>query len=206
MIKIVHINGQEYQFELTDVEEALLNEFILITKNIQELSFIQNFSTSYTLSTKPNEPLGTNIQSPSDEKLSILLHKIRPIILQDERTFFKKISSLIGKKIENKQFRQHLKDLNKSFSIDREKQLIHIKIDDIEITNEEILFQWLNAYEYHRDIKKIEHLKPLIESLGIDLFRSTMIDKLISKYNAIQQLSYLSERFVGSPGQRIFIK
>lgn len=206
MNKRILIDTKEYQFELNSGEIALLNEFLGIIKSIQELSVIKSFSTSYTISGKINEPICVELKLPADEELSIILHKIRPLILQDERTYFIKILGLLSRKVDDAGFRSYLKSLKQKFLIHQSQQAVFISINDTDISNEKILFEWLNAYEYHRDIHKIAMLQPLIESFGVELFRATMIEKLIDKFNAVQELAHIVEHFMDTSGKQVMIQ
>lgn len=206
MNKAVTINTQQYQISLISEDIELLKEFLSLTKSIQRLSFINNFSTSINMSGSVDQPFIITAKLPSEEDLSVFLHKMRPLILENERTYFTKITGFIGKVLADENLRIHLKDLNKKFKISKSHQPVLITINDTDITDERTLFVWLNAYEYHRDMQKIEELKPIIDFLGMETFKTLMVDKLVIKFNVVQELAYMVEHLIDESDRSVVIQ
>jgi hypothetical protein len=124
------------------------------------------------------------INLPNSDQISVLLHRIRPFILEKEVTFFNKIKNILYKVLD-KESQDELKNISKRFEhknnlpdIEFFKGYQNTKTD----TN---FYNWVNAEEYHSDKKKKEEVELLKKSLPNNLFYYQMIEIYIDKYNAI---------------------
>lgn len=188
--KQIIINGEGYQLDLNEEEVELLKEFVQLVQEIKSEPILdKKFSMSLNISGSVNEPMRFDIKLPDGMRLSALLHKMRPLILKEERTYLHKIIKVFAKKIDNPLLRDYFKTHSKKFRIDPSYQAYHIRIDEKDIINEETFFLWLNAYEYHRDIDKIKKMEPIVDAFGKDFLTAIMINILIDKFHAIQDMA-----------------
>ncbi len=195
--KEITINNKSYLVHFSDEEVLQLKEFYNIVKEIQSEPILSDkFSVSLNIAGSVNKPMKFDIKLPDSTQLSVLLHKMRPLILKQERTYLHKIIGMFAKKIDNTLLREHFKMQSGQFQIDSSHQAYHIKINDKDLVTEETFFLWLNAYEYHRDINKIEKLEPIIKAFGKDFFTAIMINILIDKFNAIQKIASFVEEII----------
>lgn len=188
--KQIIINGEGYQLDLNEEEVELLKEFVQLVQEIKSEPILdKKFSMSLNISGSVNESMRFDIKLPDGMRLSALLHKMRPLILKEERTYLHKIIKVFAKKIDNPLLRDYFKTHSKKFRIDPSYQAYHIRIDEKDIINEETFFLLLNAYEYHRDIDKIKKMEPIVDAFGKDFLTAIMINILIDKFHAIQDMA-----------------
>ncbi len=182
MIKKLKINSVEYELKLNDEQFKLINEFINLTDRLWEMVKDVDFNTNTSL----NFSVGNNMKKetilPKDKDVASVLHCLRPLILHEERTYLPKIKNIIVQNIKDENITLFLKKLVKNFNmIDAFK----IKFNDINLINDNTFKEWLNAFEFHRDIEKQKSLNVVIEGMGLDFFKSQMMVIAISKMNAI---------------------
>ncbi len=185
MKRSIIINQEKIDYEFSSSELSTLKLFFETVMSVYRLSNIKKVSTTMRISLTNMKFNGT---SPSEEDKSSFLHKIRPLILQKEITWTPNIINSLSKNIQSEQFRKLMNNL-KSFFNCNDPYSIDYAIDGGKIYNDNILKLWLNAYEYHRDIDKLEELKPLIDSIGIETFEAQMMDMIILKFNATQEVA-----------------
>ena len=126
--------------------------------------------------------------SPSEDDKSAFLHRIRPLILQKETTWTPNIINILSKNIRSEQFRKLMNNL-KSFFNCNDPYSIDYAIDGGKMYSSRILKLWLNAYEYHREVEKQKELALLIDSVGMETFEAQMMDMIILKFNATQEVA-----------------
>ncbi len=179
------INQEKIVYEFSSSELSVLRLFFETVMSVYELAILKNISTTIKISLVNMKFSGT---PPPEEAKSSFLHKIRPLILQNERTQTFKVINILSKNIQSKQFRKLMKNL-KSFFNCSDPYSLDYAIDGGEIYNDKTLKLWLNAYEYHRNIDKVKELKPLIDSIGMKTFETQMMDMIILKFNASQEVA-----------------
>jgi len=185
MIKTININSKEYTIEFKDQDIKLINEYINITDRIwtmvEDIDFKTNVSLNFTL----DGAMKKDVVLPRDKDIASVLHSARLLILPRERTYLPKIKNIILKNIQDKSLEFFLKTLVKNFKILNTLSNINLKFEDIDLIDESIFFEWLNAYEFHGELTKQEKLRIIIDKLGKDYFKSLMIGILITKVDAI---------------------
>ncbi|PTB83832.1 hypothetical protein C9926_00870 [Sulfurovum lithotrophicum] len=135
-------------------------------------------------------PITINSQLLHDDNIAILLHKIRPFILQSEPTYLPKIMNLLSREINDTLVRQYIKQQRENFLIKQDKQAIQLHVIDsnININSDNILNLWLNTEEYHRDNKKRKELKVILDGLPSNLFQYFMQEAIINKTTTILKI------------------
>ncbi|MCT7466558.1 hypothetical protein N5T78_08210 [Aliarcobacter cryaerophilus] len=124
------------------------------------------------------------INLPNSDQISVLLHRIRPFILEKEATFFNKIKNILYK-ILDKESQDELKSISKRFEHKNNLPDIEFFEGCQNIKTDTNFYNWVNAEEYHSDKKKKEEVELLRKSLPNNLFYHQMIEIYIDKYNAI---------------------
>jgi len=122
---------------------------------------------------------------PPDDKLSALLHELRPFILQNEDTNFYKIQKILGKRFENDQFRSFLKSIRKYYQGEKITGMISITANGKLVNGDALVSTWLNAYEYHRDQEKREEMEKVSEVFPFEATRALLVMILYDKVDAI---------------------
>jgi len=180
MKKYIIINNKKFDYEFSNSELQILKSFFKEVMHVNNLPSTKKISTTIKISLSNMKVKG--IPPPIEEKNSFL-HMLRPLILQKEATWTPKVINILYKHIDSELFREFL-NTQKSFFKCKDPYSLSYTIDEGKIYNEKILKLWLNAYEYHRDIKKIEELKAIIKPIGMETFETQMMDMIILKFNS----------------------
>ncbi len=129
---------------------------------------------------------GTHVETNEidDEYLSSFLHKLRPLILEDEKSSFEKILQLLVRRFSNLGMNRQAKAFRRHYKKSTFSDYGQITIADVPVFNDKTLWDWLNAYEYHRDSDKKDRIK-YIESSFASGTRSVFIWQLRDKADVI---------------------
>ncbi len=183
--------------EFSDEEWELLEHFIeesekLFESEIYPLKIKGNFKINW------NEEEGFTDDSTllSDDEFSILLHRLRPFVLQNESIHLPKVCNYLKKRIKHPKIVQWIDEDREMFLGRRFESLVKIKcrnqadsnLNDIQINSEETLKKWLNAFEYHRDEPKRAEFKSMEKFLPNDTQKAIFTYMLVDKVRAITRL------------------
>ncbi len=125
------------------------------------------------------------------------LHRFRPLGLQSESTNFNRICSLLTKEIADPYFRSMIDLQRDIFSGKVLQTQFRIWSDDTVLNSEKVLYDWLNAYEYHRDKEKREFIESLHTMIPLDASKVLFIALLTEKTKAINNVAALVAVIVG---------
>lgn len=128
---------------------------------------------------------------PDTDTVGLLLHRMRPFILQNEPASFLAVASLIGRQVELPAIRDLLARLRREFDGRAFRETIQIDVNDIMLNSDRTLMDWLNSHEYHRDPEKREVIQQLLNSFPGELARAVFISMLIDKLRACVNLAKL---------------
>ena len=190
MNKKIIINNEKFEIILEKEDLKLIHEFIRLTTHIKDNVDLNNFAVSVNISGQVNETVQLKHKLPCEKELSTLLLKIRPLMLQSERTYFIKLKNLITMKIDNVDFKDYMKNLSEKFLIKNSIQSFKIEINNYNMTTENAFKEWLNSEIYHFDEDKRDKLEPIINTIGDNIYKAFMIEKLILKFNCILELCH----------------
>lgn len=176
------------QFDSTE-HVILLNYLEQYEQLIQSKPLREGFPCSFT--EKWEEGVGSTIKTslPDNDTLSILLHRLRPFILQEEPASYLKTVSILGKQIKNNFIRQILKEERKLYDGRDAQQYLRISSNDILINSEETLYKWLNSHEYHRDPDKRKEIDTLLEQFPENLMKVLLVSMLVDKVESIKNIA-----------------
>jgi len=210
-IKKIYINDIETSILWNEYELKKIQNFICFANRLKGVIHRKGETfraMSMSISAEVEQEVKFNISLPPDDDKSILLHNLRPFILQGEQTFLPSVCSLLFRGVEDKNFRKFIGNQIKKFSIHKSMQSYYINVteeQDQTLNSDEVLKLWLNAYEYHRDEDKIERIKTLTSFLPYNLFEFIMINALLDKTNAILEISNACERILNPEINKIEI-
>ena len=134
---------------------------------------------------------------PTSRDLQIILHNLRPFILQNEPYQFYKTVKLLQRYMRHeiiKLYFQPIKDMfsGKAWQDGTEIQanifLSEGSLDSVILNCEKTLMDWLNAYEYHRDIDKQELMKKIDAVCPSGFPRVIYSSLIIDKYKAVAEV------------------
>jgi len=137
---------------------------------------------------------------PSEGDLAEFLHRLRPIILENDRTSFVRVASILGRRIDSKPVRALLKAQRRRF--DGKDQDVEIRQGEVRINSEKVLKDWLNAFEYHPDHEKREVLKALHRIFPLDASKVLFLSQLVEKVKAAHVLGTLIENIHRGDGTK----
>lgn len=179
----ISITG-EFSEENWRLLESFLAEVdaVLNTKLVQE-GFFGNSEMSWD----KEKGLSFSQNLPDDDNLAVFLHKFRPLLLTNEKTYFPKIRNLIAKEFDQPYIRSMLSEQLDYFTGKRNNSLFKVSSQNVVLNSEETLFNWLNSYEFHRDKEKRDIIDELHRVMPLDyskvLFLRLLQDKYIAVYN-----------------------
>ncbi|MGD9652109.1 MAG: hypothetical protein AB7V12_07040 [Candidatus Dadabacteria bacterium] len=192
-------NNQKITFsgEFTDDEWEVLENFM---KEARKLFDSEIFPSKLKVNIGINwdEKVGftDNSSLPSDDAISILLHKIRPFILQKENTYIPKVCNTLRKRISNSRVVEWINEDRDQFlgkHFESHMRIVYGNRTDpnikrTQINSEETLQKWLNAYEYHRDENKKIEFENLNRFFPYQTNKAIFICMLIDKVRALTRL------------------
>jgi hypothetical protein len=143
------------QATFEDDEWGRLADFLAYAKQMEETELLRNGFPGLSLSFK-SENGGTTITSklPPEDQISAVLHRLRPFVLEGERTNFHAICNILSRRFESDLMRRAVSAMKELYSGGYNQRLYTLTAGNMTINSEEFLLKWLNAYEYHRDKDK----------------------------------------------------
>ena len=133
---------------------------------------------------------------PDWNQVIVFLHKLRPLLLEDEKTNFYKIRNLLAKKLDNPHFRNLLTQYHQLYSGKKAQSEVQIKSNEIVLNSEDTLLDWLNSYEFHRNEDKRKFIESLHQMLPLDVSKVIFLRLLLDKAEAIHRLADFIRVFV----------
>lgn len=176
--------------EFTDEEYELLLDFEKYAAELYQTPYLHkgNFAR-FTMTGDNQNNLAFKVELPDWNEVSVFLHKIRPFILQNERTYFHKVRNLLGFKLTNSYFRDYFNLQKELFNGKKSQEGWQIESNGEILNSEKILYEWLNAHEYHRDKDKQELIKFLHQIVPLEASKVLFLGLLSNKTKAILNLA-----------------
>jgi hypothetical protein len=167
-------------------------------EDLSTVKFLKD-GASVALNVNYLDGIGTSFtaQLPPEEDIIVLLHKLRPLILNDEHGSYNKITGFIGRRFTDanvRSFLRHQRELYDGRSMQRNFQ---VQAGGIVINSENVLQDWLNAFEYHRDQDKRKALETLHTLLPLPASRALFLMLLSDKASAIFNIGYFIGTLLG---------
>ena len=190
----LHLPGYESQAaegEFTDNDTAILEMFLGQQAAIAASPILSAaWSCSVEVSWDEN---GARVETdiPDPDTIGLLLHRMRPFILQSEPASFVVVSSLVGRQVDMQPVRDLLARLRRDYDGRSFRGTIAIDINEVALNSERTLTKWLNSHEYHRDPEKREDIQQLLDAFPGELARGVFVCMLIEKKRACSNLARL---------------
>lgn len=176
--------------ELSDSEHCSLNQYL---HQYDELVQCRPMQTGFPCNVSMNwdKDTGMKVQAelPDRDSLSILLHRMRPFILQDEPASFAKVTAILGKNLDSPYLRRLLREQRELYDGRQSQQLMQISTGDLLINSERVLSDWLNSHEYHRDPDKRKAIDGLFALLPGDLMQAILVSLVLDKIQAVKNMA-----------------
>ncbi len=145
-------NTQVVECELDASELDRLERFYDQTEELSRLSIVKNgIPCNLNINYDKEKGMAFNVTLPPEENILALLHKLRRFILNDEYASYNRVTGILGRKVNNPNIRATIKRQRKIYEGQEFRSQVRITSDGIVINSEEVLFTWLNSFEYHND-------------------------------------------------------
>jgi hypothetical protein len=179
------------KFEDKDWER--LDEFTQYADELLDTKFVQD-GMSASLNIRWDEESGMVVSTklPPWDDVTVFLHKFRPIGLQSESTYFYKVCSVLAKELAHPRFRSMIEEQREIYSGTRMQAQLRVQSNEVIVNSEKVLYDWLNAYEYHRDKEKRDLIDSLHVMLPLEASKVLFIALLSDKTRAIHNIAALT--------------
>jgi hypothetical protein len=195
----IEINGasQSVSIILSDDDERI-NGFVESVEDLKTLKVIQEgFGAKINMKGSEGQPVDVSINGPSNDDLSAVLHKLRPLILTNEPFFFHRVTNIIAKSTKGTPIGSFIKEQKTLFDGKRTQELFRIKVGELALNSDEAVDQWLNAYQYHRDVDYRRMFKDLYQAVPSSFCEGLFIQMIVDKVKAILAVSEIMKTVLG---------
>jgi len=161
---------KKIQIEFEDTEWAILETFHAEAERLRASKFVQEGQGgSISVNINSKSGLTTKAKPVDVEALSAMLHRARPFLLNDEQVYFYKVLKLMKWRTRDySAFMETLKAIKAQFELTRMYKFKAFgNLGNIP-TSPQVVMDWLNAHEYHRDPKKRDKLGQSLGAFGKD--------------------------------------
>jgi hypothetical protein len=167
-----------------------LNHYLEYTDDLLKTRFVQDGMQS-ELRINWNQDMGMVVSSelPNWDDVTVFLHKFRPLGLENESTYFYKICSILTKELKHPYIRNLVEEQRDLFSGKHAQSICKISYNDVILNSEKVLYDWLNSYEYHRNIEKRNFIDSLHEIFPLNASKVLFIGLLSNKTQAINNIA-----------------
>jgi len=177
-----------------DTEWATLKQYHEEAEALRATRFVQEGQGgSINITLKRNSAVSSKAKTVDFEALSAMLHRARPFLLSDERTYFFKTLNIMKRRTRHSAtFSQQLEAIRDQFNLKRMKNFSKIGggLGGIATAPSEVM-DWLNAHQYHRNEDKRVRLETKLGVFGQDQNGAPVV--LFALVDMIQAVLNLSD-------------
>lgn len=203
-------------FEIVIREEGQPDESLTLTLSEEQVAALREYVERYNELAKsiagdeiPNSfklnvskgSATTQVEVPNADMMAVLLHRLRPFALENERTSFSSVASIIGKNVDDLRVRQLLKQERRLYDGRSTQESLKIESNGILLNSETVLKDWLNSHEYHTDADKKAEVAALFAALPEGLSNLAMVTVLGDKREAVCNLAALVWAVLGDDSE-----
>lgn len=138
---------------------------------------------------------------PNKDDLSILLHRLRPFILQKEPASFFRVNSILSKHISDTHFRQFVRNQRELYDGSQAQRMFRVVSNRVLVNSDRILHDWLNSHEYHRDPDKRASIDDLFKRMPSELLQGLLVSMLVDKTRAVCNVASMVAVVIGKSTQ-----
>ena len=161
--------SEEVSLDVPDEDWDRLLAFHREVERLRSTRFVQERQGGQiAVNWSVGQPIRSNAKQVDIEAVGAMLLKLRPFVLQDEETFFHKIKKLLKRRLAHKAFRRHIDLLDDGFTLRTLGRKIKFQGQGRTPLSVDVVMDWLNSYEYHRDPKKKEAVEQDLGFFGQD--------------------------------------
>ena len=200
-----------YRIEPSGEECRLLIEFApdelsrldLFLRNVSELRasgvLQHDLACSLNMSGDSDGTGQWQVTVPSRASVSLLLHHLRPLILQKEDGTFLKAAKVVKQRVQDDRFRLLLKELRREYDGRNSRSRWRIVSNGVLLNSDDTLFDWLNGFEYHRDEIKRKRIEETFGPLSKEAVFAILISLVLDKLHAILNMEKIVFALIKQP-------
>jgi hypothetical protein len=179
-------------------EEAALRHYLAEYDRLMSCRPLQKeIPCGVSFTTSPESGVAIESNLPGADDRAILLHRLRPFVLESEPASFARVASILGRRISQPVVRELIRMQRRFWSGQAFTAQSPIKINGRRLNGERFLTAWLNGEEYHRDSAKATAFESLRGSPFFPLFDWILVNLLTDKLRAITNLAALTGVVLG---------
>ncbi len=183
-------------------EWQMLQDFVSCVDELVATSVVKDgMKASLRLEGDTTNVVRVSTELPQWEGVQAFLHVFRPILLQNESTNFYKICNVLSKKLDHAYFRGMIALQREMYTGKSAREQVQILSNGVPLNSEEVLHQWLNSYEFHRDRDKRKFIDSLHHLLPLDASKAIFLSLLINKAKAAINLGLIARVILGKQCQ-----
>lgn len=200
-ISIETLSGAPAQVsgELSDSDAAVLERYVKHAEELFATKPIRNgLPCELSISFNPEIRGGTmEAHLPDDDALAVVLHRLRPLILQREAASFINACAVLGKQLAEPNVRAVIRQKRDLFENSDRAQTWAFSANDVRVNAENVLQDWLNGLEYHTDEDRRGRIEQLLAGPEV-LVRHALVSMLLNKIDAIEAIRALTRVVLGT--------
>jgi hypothetical protein len=181
---------------LPDEDVASLEAFIRYTDELDAVRLVKSgFQFSYRVQMDETKTV-FSAQHPQEDEVMAVLHRLRPLVLSKEHASFDRVSGILGRTFKDARFHSVLKQIRVTYDC-AEPDSPRFISNDVALNSRELLFVWLNAHEYHRDLDKQASLEKILGHAPDVFVRQALLMAINGLILGIRALAGLAETVLG---------
>lgn len=159
-----------------------------------------------------NDRLDWLIACPSSAECAVFLHRMRPFILNDERTYFGRIKGIIERRFVYKSINAVLSQVGASFSVKKSDTHPSLHYGGRTYNIDDILRCWLNSCEYHtgnstrNGVNQLDVIEQFKRIMPIEGIRVICLRRLNEQYDSIYKLYNFVDQMLRYPRARYVLR
>ena len=184
--------------EFNDQELEILRAYSSYVEDLSLAKILQTeLNLNSTLHLSNDGPISSTQTLPPEDDIIVLLHRLRPLILNDEYASFNRVTGILGKKLSDSNIRSLIKEQHAFFGGRKHQNLIEIRFQNQIVNSDKVLSDWLNGFQYHRDQSKRKEIERLQELMPLESTRVFFIMLLLDKVTAIRNIAGMVDLLLG---------
>ncbi len=178
--------GAKLVGEFSDSDLDQLRAFSNQMERVEESSMVsRGFSGITNMKWDARSGMEFIASECSNAELYELLHVLRPVMLERERTSFYKALALLGRRFADKGFSQYATYLRHVFEEGVLSGYMQIELNGQKLLHHSVLKLWLNGVQYHTDEEKAKAWRRVESALNESNARALTIELIHSRVKVL---------------------
>ena len=183
--------------EFSDDDQAVLREFMEEYRRLQDSSISKkDLPCSWSFAGDAGRHT-FKAHLPSEDEMAILLHRLRPFVLQNEPASFDRAVSVLRRRMSWAELRplfKLLRDLWVGVNLADELPLF---IQHTQVDIQALFSNWVNGEEYHRDRDRHRVVAEMRMSVPSEFLQFMIISAALDKVSAVRHVAKVVRLAIG---------